>query len=57
MKGEIHSTISDRRVNQCKEIEGNNRMGKTRDLFKKITFHEKMGTITDRWYGPSRRRY
>ena len=34
---------------QCKEIEGNNRMGKTRDLFKKIrdtkgTFHEKMGT-------------
>ena len=35
---------------QCKEIEENNRMGKTRDLFKKIrytkrTFHEKMGTI------------
>ena len=35
---------------QCKEIEGNNRMGKTRDLFKKIrdtkeTFHVKMGTI------------
>ena len=34
--------------NQCKEIEGNNRMGKTRDLFKKIrdtkgTFHAKMG--------------
>ena len=34
----------------CKEIEGNNRMGKTRDLFKKIrdtkgTFHAKMGTI------------
>ena len=34
--------------NQCKEIEENNRMGKTRDLFKKIrdtkgTFHEKMG--------------
>ena len=34
--------------NQCKEIEGKNRMGKTRDLFKKIrdtkgTFHEKMG--------------
>ena len=33
---------------QCKEIEGNNRMGKTRDLFKKIrdtkgTFHTKMG--------------
>ena len=39
--------------NQCKEIEDNNRMGKTRDLFKKIrvtkgTFHAKMGTIKDR---------
>ena len=38
---------------QCKEIEENNRMRKTRDLFKKIrntkgTFHAKMGTITDR---------
>ena len=38
---------------QCKEIEENNRMGKTRDLFKKITdtkgtFHSKMGTINDR---------
>ena len=38
---------------QCKEIEENNRMGKTRDLFKKIrdtkgTFHEKMGSIKDR---------
>ena len=38
---------------QCKEIEENNRMGKTRDLFKKIratkgAFHEKIGTITDR---------
>ena len=38
---------------QCKEIEKNNRMGKTRDLFKKIrntkgTFHEKMGLIKDR---------
>ena len=37
----------------CKEIEENNRMGKTRDLFKKIrdtegTFHAKMGTIKDR---------
>ena len=36
--------------NQCKEIEENNRMGKTRDLFKKIrdtkgTFHAKMGTV------------
>ena len=39
--------------NQCKEIEKNNRMGKTRDLFKKIrdtkgTFHAKMDTIKDR---------
>ena len=38
---------------QCKEIEENNRMGKTRELFKKIrdikaTFHAKMGTIKDR---------
>ena len=38
---------------QCKEIEENNRRGKTRDLFKKIgnikgTFHPKMGTIKDR---------
>ena len=40
---------------QCKEIEENNRMGKTRDLFKKIrdtrgTFHAKMDTIKDRNY-------
>ena len=38
---------------QCKEIEANNRMGKTRDLFKKLrdikgTFHAKMGSIKDR---------
>ena len=38
---------------QCKETEENNRMGKTRDLFKKIrdtkgTFHAKMGSIKDR---------
>ena len=38
---------------QCKEIEENNRMGKTRDLFKKIrdtkgTFHAKMDSIKDR---------
>ena len=38
---------------QCKEIEENNRMGKTRDIFKKIrdtkgTFHAKMGTVKDR---------
>ena len=39
--------------NQCKEIEENNRMGKTRDFFKKIrdtkgTFHANMGSIKDR---------
>ena len=38
---------------QCREIEENNRMGKTRDLFKKIrdikgTFHAKMGSIKDK---------
>ena len=46
----------DRKVflsDQCKEIEENNRMGKTRDLFKKIrdtkgTLHAKMGSIKDR---------
>ena len=48
---------------QCKEIEENNKMGKSRDLFKrtrdtKETFHAKMGAIKDRWYGPNRsRRY
>ena len=40
-------------IGQCKEIEENNRMGKTRDRFKKIrdtkgTFHAKMGSIKDR---------
>ena len=40
-------------VTSCKEIEENNRMGKTRDFFKKIgdtkgTFHAKMGVIKDR---------
>ena len=50
---------------QCKEIEGNNRMGKTRDLFKKIRDNQgniscKDGTDNkgQKWYGPSRsRRY
>ena len=48
---------------QCKEIEENNRMRKTRDLFKKIrdtkgTFHAKMGTIKDRdGMDPRSRRY
>ena len=47
---------------QCKEIEENNRMGKTRDLFKKIRdtkgpVHAKMSTIKDRnWCGPNRSR-
>ena len=45
---------------QCKEIEENNRMGKTRDLFKKIrdtkgTFHCKDGLDKgQKWYGPNR---
>ena len=48
-QGDKKTFLSD----QCKEIEENNRMGKTRDLFKKIrdtkgTFHAKMGTIKDR---------
>ena len=48
-RGEKKALLSD----QCKEIEENNRMGKTRDLFKKIrdtkgTFHAKMGSIKDR---------
>ena len=50
---------------QCKEIEENNRMGKIRDLLKKIrdtkgTFHAKMGKKKkgQKWYGPNRsRRY
>ena len=49
-QGEIRKPSS---VNQCKEMEENNRMGKTRELFKKIrdtngTFHAKMGSIKDR---------
>ena len=48
-RGDEKAFLSD----QCKEIEENNRMGKTRDLFKKIrdtkgTFHAKMGTIKGR---------
>ena len=49
---------------QCKEIEENNRMGKTKDLFKKIRdtkgiFHAKISSIKDnKWFGPNRsRRY
>ena len=47
---------------QCKEIEEHNRMGKTRDLFKKIrdtkgAFHAKLGTLKDKKrYGPNRSR-
>ena len=50
-------------TNQCKDIEENNRTGKTRDLFKKIrdimgTFQTKMGSKRQKWYGPNRsRRY
>ena len=48
-QGEMRAFLSE----QCKEIEENNRIGKTRDLFKKIrdikgTFHASMGTIKDR---------
>ena len=49
--------------NQCKEIEENNRMGKASDLFKKVrdtkgTFHAKMGSVGQKWYGPNgSRRY
>ena len=49
-RGDKKAILSD----QGKEIEGNNRMGKSRDLFKNIrdtkgTFHTKMGTIKDRY--------
>ena len=50
---EQHGEIRKHSSDQCKEIEENNRMGKTRDLFKKIRdikgiFHAKMGLIKDR---------
>ena len=46
---------------QCIEIDENNRMGKTRDLFKKIrdtkgTFHAKGLNKGQKWYGPNRNR-
>ena len=56
LNAEFHRTAKrDKKAflrDQCKEIEENNRMGKTRDLFKKIrdtrgTFHAKMGSIKD----------
>ena len=56
LNAEFHIARRDKKAflsDQCKEIEENNRMGKTRDLFKKIrdtkgTFHAKMGTMKDR---------
>ena len=58
-QGENKAFLSD----QCKEIEENNRMGKTRDLVKKIRdteglFHVNMGIIKDKtsMYGPNRSR-
>ena len=56
MKAEFQIARRDKKAfltDQCKEIEENNRMGMTRDLFKKIrdtkgTFHAKMDTIKDR---------
>ena len=56
LNAEFQRTARDKKAflsNQCKEIEESNRMGKTRDLFKKSrdtkeTFHAKMGSIKDR---------
>ena len=56
LNAEFQRIMRDKKVflsDQCKEIEENNRMGKTRDLLKKIrdtkgTFHAKMGTLKDR---------
>ena len=56
LNAEFQRTARDKKAffsDQCKEIEENNRMGKTRDLFKKIrdtkgTLHAKMGSIKDR---------
>ena len=56
LNAEFQRIVRDKKAflsDQCKEIEENNRMGKTRDLFKKIrnpkgTFHAKMGSIKDR---------
>ena len=49
----LSSLMYRQRSEECKETEENNRMGKTRDLFKRIrdtkgTFHSKMGTVKDR---------
>ena len=58
VRGDKKAFLSD----QCKEIDENNRMGKTRDLFKKIRdtkriFHAKMGSIKDRNGSNTSRRY
>ena len=58
LNAEFQRIVRDKKAflsDQCKEIEENNGMGKTRDLFKKIrdtigTFHAKMGTIKDLQY-------
>ena len=52
MNAELQGEKRKPSADQCKEIEENNRMGKTRDLFKKLrdtkgTFHAKMGTIKE----------
>ena len=39
---------------QCREIEENNRMGKTRDLFKKIRYQGNISCKGQKWYGPNR---
>ena len=58
-KRDIKAFLTD----QCKEIEVNNRMGKTRDLFKKIRYQGKISCEDglnkgQKWYGPNRsRRY
>ena len=70
MNAEFQRIATDKKAflsDQCKEIEENNRMGKTRDLFKKIrdtkgTFHAKKCYAKEcpyqKWYGPNRsRRY
>ena len=54
-RGDKKAFLSD----QYKEIEQSKRMRKTRDLFKKIrdtkgTFHAKMGTVKEKWYGHNR---
>ena len=56
---EIREPSSIQRNRGNRELEENNRMGKTRDVFKKIrdtkgTFHAKMGTIRQKRYGPNK---